>query len=193
MHHASRNGCLNILDYLINEKNVCPLLVSEVGATCLHDAAVKGQIEVIKWLLKNTSLTTSFKDSNGATIWHLSSKFDQVELIDWLIEFEGNRGAKATTFNGATCHHFAASSSAFKSLRRLIQIVPNYVNSQMMNGVTPIYFAIQESNIPIVKYLIKYGANINLRAEDGMNSIHVACQNGDLDMVRMLVRNSFIV
>ncbi|CAF0720907.1 unnamed protein product [Brachionus calyciflorus] len=191
LHYASRNGCLNILEYLIIEKNVCPFLVSEVGATCLHDAAVKGRIDVIEWLLKNTSLSTSFKDSNGANIWHLSSKFDQIELIDWLIQYEGNKGAKAMTFNGATCHHFAASSNAFKSLRRLIQIVPNYVNCQMINGVTPIYLAIQENNIPIVKYLIKSGANINIRAEDGMNSIHVACQTGDLDMVRMLIEEYY--
>jgi ankyrin repeat protein len=43
----------------------------------------------------------------------------------------------------------------------------------------------------MVKYLTKYGANLNIRAEDGMNAVHVACQNGSLEMVQSLV-NVFI-
>jgi ankyrin repeat protein len=39
----------------------------------------------------------------------------------------------------------------------------------------------------MVKYLTKFGANLNIRAEDGMNAIHVACQNGSLEMVQILV------
>ncbi len=39
----------------------------------------------------------------------------------------------------------------------------------------------------MVKYLTKYGANLNIRAEDGMNAVHVACQNGSLEMVQYLV------
>lgn len=161
-------------------------MVSEVGATCLHDAAVKGRIKTIEWLLKNTKLSSSCKDSNGATIWHLSSKFDQIDLIDWLIGFEGTEGAEAFTFNGATCHHFAASANAVRCLKRLIQIIPSYVNIQMVNGITPIYLSIQEKNIPITKLLLRSGANLNLRAEEGMSVIHLACQNGDLTMIQLL-------
>ena len=51
----------------------------------------------------------------------------------------------------------------------------------------PISSAVQENKILLLKYLIKHGANINLRAEDGMNAIHVACQNGNLEMVQLLV------
>ncbi|RNA43962.1 espin isoform X1 [Brachionus plicatilis] len=186
LHYASRNGCINILQYLICEKKISPFLVSEVGATCLHDAAVKGRINAIEWLLKNTKLTSSHKDSNGATIWHLSSKFDQIDLIDWLIGFEGTKGAKAVTFNGATCHHFAASANAIRCLKRLVQILPSYVNNQMVNGITPIYLVIQENNLPVTKFLLKSGASLNLRAEEGMSIMHVACQNGNLTMVQML-------
>lgn len=174
------------MQYLICEKKIDPSLISEIGATCLHDAAVKGRIKTIEWLLKNTKLTSSCKDSNGASIWHLSSKFDQIDLIDWLIGFEGIKGAQAFTFNGATCHHFAASANANRCLKRLIQIMPSYVNNQMVNGITPIYLAVQERNLPITKLLLRSGANLNLRAEEGMSVIHVACQNGDLTMVQML-------
>lgn len=42
-----------------------------------------------------------------------------------------------------------------------------------------------------MKYLAKNGGNVNIKAEDGMNGIHVACQNGNLDMVQFLVSQAF--
>ena len=47
--------------------------------------------------------------------------------------------------------------------------------------------AAQEDNLSLVKFLIRMGANVFLRASDGMNVLHVACQNGNLDLVDLLV------
>ena len=57
--------------------------------------------------------------------------------------------------------------------------------------MTNAYSAVQENNIGLLKYLAKYGGNVNIKAEDGMNAIHVACQNGNLDMVQFLVGLKF--
>ncbi len=59
----------------------------------------------------------------------------------------------------------------------------------MMNGVTPVYLAVQENKVALVKYLVNHGANLNFKADDGMSAIHVACQNGSLDMIRLLFEN----
>ena len=56
-----------------------------------------------------------------------------------------------------------------------------------------IFKAAQENNLPLVKYLIRMGANVNLRANDGMNVIHVSCQNGNLDLVDLLVNIEYLV
>ena len=40
--------------------------------------------------------------------------------------------------------------------------------------------------MPLVRYLAKMGGNVKVRADDGMNSIHVACQNGNLEMIKFL-------
>ena len=50
-----------------------------------------------------------------------------------------------------------------------------------------IYKAVQENNLPLVRYLAMKGANVKVRAEDGMNAVHVACQNGNLEMIQFLV------
>lgn len=59
IHYAARVGFISALEYFIFRKNVSPFLVSQVGATILHDAAVKGHINVIEWILKHTDLNLS--------------------------------------------------------------------------------------------------------------------------------------
>lgn len=187
LHYAARYGHVKTLEYFIFQKNISPFLVSKVGATILHDAAVKGQVKVIDWILKNTDLNLTLKDNDGATIVHLASKFDQLELIESILENHGNKSFKEQTYNGATCLHFACATNSFKTLIRLVKAVPNLVNAQMMNGVTPFYLAVQENNFPIAKFLSKSGANVHVKAMDGMNPLHVACQNGNLTIARYLL------
>lgn len=65
--------------------------------------------------------------------------------------------------------------------------MPNLVNQSMVNGVTPVYLAVQENSFTITKYLAYHGANLSARSLDGMNILHLACQNGNLEMVEFLV------
>ena len=187
LHYAARAGHIDILEYLIVKKSVSPFLISEVGASILHDAAVKGKLDVIQWLLDNTSLTHSFKDANGATLLHLASKFDRSDIVEWILKTHGSSPAKSLTYSGVCCLHFASASASVKTVKALLDAVPNFVNLQMINGVTPVYLAVQENNLRVFKCLMKHGANLSLRAEDGMNAIHVACQNGNLELVQLLV------
>ena len=47
--------------------------------------------------------------------------------------------------------------------------------------------ATQESNIVLVKLLTKFGANVNLKTTEGITPFHLACQKGNLEMVKYLV------
>ena len=40
-----------------------------------------------------------------------------------------------------------------------------------------------------MKYLANLGGSVFIKAADGMSPIHVACQNGNLDIVQYLVEN----
>ena len=40
--------------------------------------------------------------------------------------------------------------------------------------------------MPLVRCLAKMGGNVKVRADDGMNSVHVSCQNGNLEMIEFL-------
>ena len=186
LHYAARAGSINVLEYLVLEKNLSAHLVSEIGATCLHDAGVKGDLSVIEWIVKNTTLNLLSKDSDGATIAHLASKFNHLSILEWLYDVEGVSSLKQQTYNGATCMHFAVASNSFECLKKLVELVPSLVNIQMSNGVTPIYLAVQENSINLTKFLLYHGANFYIKASDGMCTVHVACQNGNLEMIKIL-------
>lgn len=68
LHYAVRASALQLLEYFILERSVSPHLVSQVGATILHDAAVKGDLHAIRWILSYTSLSISAKDADGMYI-----------------------------------------------------------------------------------------------------------------------------
>ncbi len=91
---------------------------------------------MIEWILKNTELTLSVKDNDGATIIHLASKFNQIALLDWIFKNFGTSPFKELSFNGASCLHFACSNNSLNAVKKLLQILPNLINIQMMNGIT---------------------------------------------------------
>ena len=77
----------------------------------------------------------------GATILHLAAKFDRISLIEWILDREGVKAAKVQTYNGASCLHFACATGSFQAVKIILQAVPNYINLQMVNGVTPAYLS----------------------------------------------------
>ena len=62
------------------------------------------------------------------------------------------------------------------------------VNHQTGNGATPLYLACQEGHLPVVEYLVKdCGADVHLKAHDGMTCLHAASHMGHQTVVVWLV------
>ncbi len=55
-------------------------------------------------------------------------------------------------------------------------------------GRTPLHFAVIRRKHEVVRYLLKKGANPNLRDDYGNTPLHYAYENGDVEMVSILMR-----
>ena len=53
-------------------------------------------------------------------------------------------------------------------------------------GSTPFFFACQEGNLDVVKFLVRNGADARL-GKNGISPFHMACYRGHLDVVTYLV------
>lgn len=62
------------------------------------------------------------------------------------------------------------------------------VNHQTGTGATPLYLACQEGHLHLVEYLVNdCGADVHLRAHDGMTCLHAAAHMGHQAVVVWLV------
>jgi len=70
----------------------------------------------------------------------------------------------------------------------LVYIEDRCVNHQTGIGATPLYLACQEGHLHVVEYLMEdCGADVHLRAHDGMTSLHAAAHMGHRAVVVWLV------
>ncbi len=63
------------------------------------------------------------------------------------------------------------------------------VDNLFDNKLTPLIVAILSNNIPIIKDLIKVGANVNLKSKDGSFPLLYAVKNGELEIVNLLLKS----
>ena len=46
--------------------------------------------------------------------------------------------------------------------------------SRSEDGFTPLHFAAFQGNLELVRFLVKHGADVNARNEQGINMLHVS-------------------
>lgn len=66
------------------------------------------------------------------------------------------------------------------------------VDRQTNMGATPLYLACQEGHLHVVEHLVRdCGADVHLRAQDGMTPLHAAAHMGHHELVVWLVSYTF--
>ncbi|XP_053153118.1 protein phosphatase 1 regulatory subunit 27 [Hemicordylus capensis] len=55
------------------------------------------------------------------------------------------------------------------------------------SGMAALHEAVLSGNLDCVKLLVKYGADIHQKDEDGWTPLHIACSDGHTDIARYLI------
>ncbi|XP_051787836.1 ankyrin repeat and protein kinase domain-containing protein 1 isoform X2 [Erpetoichthys calabaricus] len=87
-----------------------------------------------------------------------------------------------------TLLHYAVASGDFKTVKEVLQMGA-VVNSQSINGYTPLITAALYRHFDICCLLIEHKADVNLTDEDKWTPLHFAAQNGDDRIARLLLDN----
>jgi ankyrin repeat protein len=75
-------------------------------------------------------------------------------------------------------------------MRLLVKELGADVNKAGHDGGTPLFIAVQEGHLAVVRCLVdELGADVNLTMDDGGTPLHIAAQHGHLAVVRYLVRD----
>ncbi|KAI1896711.1 hypothetical protein AGOR_G00097620 [Albula goreensis] len=74
-----------------------------------------------------------------------------------------------------------------EQIGRFIRARKVHLNTIYLSGMAAIHEAVLSGNLECVKLLVKYGADINQRDEEGWTPLHMACSDGFPHIARYLL------
>lgn len=143
----------------------------------------KSHIDFI--LQKDSSLHHKF-DDQGVTCMHWAAKRGDYDILLQLQEYGAKLDVAASFETRMLPIHWAASDGKNTSLKFLLDFHQD-MNVQDANGCSPLIIAVQYGQINSAVYLIKSGADLAVRDNNGDTALHWAAYKGFEEMVGMLM------
>ena len=70
---------------------------------------------------------------------------------------------------------------------RTFTLTEQHVNSTTNGGISPLYLAVKNKDIPTIQLLIEYGADINKKNVNGISILDLAIKNKNKEIVDILI------
>ena len=157
-------------------------------ASAIHDAARKGDVKKIQALLASDPKLVADKDGDGDTPLHVAAKFGQLEAAQALVAAGADVNIKNTEapFLPGDLWDVIGSSN-HKDPVELLRV--HGVNTEdNKNGYTPLDLAAFSVHyMPMVKFLIDKGADVNAKSAAGATPLFWAVLRQQRDEVQYLV------
>jgi ankyrin repeat protein len=145
-----------------------------------------GDADTIAQLLKQGANPNQRYD-DGCTALYVAVEFGYSKIVELLVEFGADVNAKKLD-SGETPLLFAIELGHLNIVQFLLSHGAD-ANEPNSMGDPPIYFAAFSNHhaIAISQALISAGANVNALNSKHQSALHAASQNGNVDIVRLLI------
>jgi ankyrin repeat protein len=174
------------------------------GWTALHHAAYNGDIDSATILLDSGAKVDEYSNAQRTAL-HFAAAKNFVNIIELLISRSAD--IEAADINHATPLHFACKKGSLESVRLLLNKKANLYALDHRDW-SPLHYAAYNGHPKVVKKLLTWGADTDPKLRNLLNSqnkiafnicknpetkygfriIWPAARDGDLDMVRVLIR-----
>ena len=186
MLRAACSDDLELLEYLIqNGSNI--FSKTKDGRSCLHIAARQGHLKICRVLLENYNFDIYAKDDSGWSVLHHASWSFDLELFQYLIERGSDMFVK--TKNNRSCLHLAALLGDLRICRVVLRNYDLDINATDDYGFTVLHTAAWSGDSELLQYLIENGSDVFSKTKNGRSCLHVAAEQGHLNLCRMLLTN----
>ena len=124
------------------------------------------------------------KSCSGSAIFYACEleKDSGLKMINTLYE---NHSAQFIDESGNTAGHVAAQHGNIECLKTCLNFIP--IDAQDKSGATMLFKASEANQVNIVQHLISQSATLTLQNKNGLNPLHIALQNKQLDCARILL------
>ncbi len=157
------------------------------GYTPLHYAAMTGSIAMYDHLLTKANINVAAK--NGATPLIVAIQNKQEKVVDLLLRAEARFTLMAGGYSTLHCAlHEGDLDIIFFLLRS--PDAKKFVNSNSIEGGTPLILATRLNNREIVLHLLDLGADPSYTGRDGMTPLEIAIRNKSIPIVEILLERA---
>ena len=187
LHHASGNGHMDIIKYLITYQGCDPAVPDNDGDMPIHFACLGGQLNVLKYLIIQMKCNPKSPGYKGRTPLHYASVNGHMDIIKYLIINQGCDPAVPDN-DGDMPIHFACLGGQLNIVKYLITEMKCNPKFPGYEGRTPLHQASGNGHMDIIKYLITdQGCDPAVPDNDGDMPIHFACLGGQLNVLKYLI------
>jgi ankyrin repeat protein len=154
----------------------------------IHDAARKGDLKKVQALIQADPTLVKSKDSMGDTPLHVAALHGELAVAQALVAAGADVNAKnsAGPFTPDDLGGFLSSSNHADPVSLLS--VHGIIQADMKNGYTPLDMAAFSLRyMPMVKFLIDKGANVNAQASSGATPMFWAVMREQKDELLYLM------
>ena len=191
LHSAALGGDLALLQYLI-ENGSDVFSKTKNGRSCLHLAAEKGHLDLCRALLQNYNFDIHARDDDMFTVLLHAACSDDLKLLEYLIENGSDIFSKTT--DGRSCLHLAAENGHLEICKALLQKYNFDIHATDDSSWTVLHGAAWSGDLELLQYLIENGSDGFSKTKDGRSCLHIAAEQGDLNICRMLLKNyNFVI
>ena len=172
---AAKEGDIGIVAELINKGANINYREKDEQATALDVAVLDENIDLINFLLEHgADVNSTTKNGYSALLGTSMSTGVNFDVVDTLIKHGADVNAKSFVQQWSPL--LLASANAFPEesvIKRLVEAGARIDDSNVY-GETPLWFLAQFADVDLVEYLLKNGANPNLKTQDGSFIINMA-------------------
>ena len=182
---AAKSGNLDVVKFLV-EKGADINFADREGRTALMAASAMGHYHIVRYLVNHkASVNMAKKDGWNALMFAIQYKHGLIK------EYLKENGATAPKWirgsNKARFIYYAEIGDLDKVkdlLKRGVNVNAFYVNTRN----TALMKASEMGHKSIVRFLIKKGANRNMKNREGKSALMLAKENGHKSIARILMR-----
>ncbi|GFW41345.1 ankyrin-3 [Trichonephila clavipes] len=158
--------------------------------TALHLAARRGNVHLLNTLLERNA-DVNRKCLDHFTPLHCAVESGNLEIVKYLIEKKAD--VDASDRSGSTPLYYAIRNCDGAVLSLQQGSTENTVTDDQNFISTASVVCARKEYLDMVKFLIKNGANVNKKDNDGRTPLHLAVETGCRELVKLLLRNKALV
>ena len=174
---------------LITKLKCDPSIKGIFNRSPLHVACEKGNLSLVRTLIRDYHADLNDKDRFGETPFILALEYERDEVMLVLISEFGCDPTNIKDRYGVSPLHVACMKGNLSLVRTLICDYHADLNDKDEFDNTPITSAIENERNEVMLVLInEFGYDpTNIKGRNGVSPLHVACQKGNLSLIRTLI------